>query len=82
MKIKKQKLRSADWFDNPAQPDQTAIYVERYMNYGITREELQSNKPIIGIAQTGSDLTPCNRHLKKVIEIATKSTTARFSQSA
>jgi xylonate dehydratase len=62
MTNKKRKLRSADWFNNPSQPDQTAIYVERYMNYGITREELQSGKPIIGIAQTGSDLTPCNRH--------------------
>jgi len=59
---KKTKLRSADWFNDPSQPDQTAIYIERYLNYGLTREELQSGKPIIGIAQTGSDLTPCNRH--------------------
>ncbi len=56
------KLRSADWFNNPAHPDQTAIYVERYLNYGLTLEELQSGKPIIGIAQSGSDLTPCHRH--------------------
>jgi dihydroxy-acid dehydratase len=56
------KLRSREWFDNPDNPDMTALYLERYMNYGITREELQSGKPIIGIAQTGSDLSPCNRH--------------------
>lgn len=55
-------LRSRRWFDNPADPGMTALYIERYMNYGITREELQSGKPIIGIAQTGSDLCPCNRH--------------------
>ena len=56
------KLRSRAWFDNPDNPDMTAIYLERYLNYGISREELQSGKPIIGIAQTGSDLSPCNRH--------------------
>jgi len=55
-------LRSRQWFDNPSDPGLTALYLERYMNYGITREELQSGKPIIGIAQTGSDLAPCNRH--------------------
>ncbi len=55
-------LRSQQWFDNPANPAMTALYIERYMNWGLTREELQSGKPIIGIAQTGSDLTPCNRH--------------------
>jgi dihydroxy-acid dehydratase len=55
-------LRSRRWFDNPADPGMTALYIERYMNYGITREELQGGKPIIGIAQTGSDLSPCNRH--------------------
>jgi hypothetical protein len=55
-------LRSRAWFDNPDNPDMTAIYLERYLNYGISREELQSGKPIIGIAQTGSDLSPCNRH--------------------
>ena len=58
----KPALRSRRWFNNPADPGMTAMYVERYMNYGITREELQSGKPIIGIAQTGSDLCPCNRH--------------------
>ncbi len=58
----KLSLRSRRWFDNPANPGMTALYIERYMNYGITREELQSGKPIIGIAQTGSDLSPCNRH--------------------
>ncbi len=55
-------LRSRAWFDNPANPDMTALYLERYLNYGLTQEELQSGKPIIGIAQTGSDLSPCNRH--------------------
>ncbi|HEX5999781.1 MAG TPA: IlvD/Edd family dehydratase [Hyphomicrobiaceae bacterium] len=56
------KLRSRAWFDNPDNTDMTAIYLERYMNYGLTREELSSGKPIIGIAQSGSDLSPCNRH--------------------
>jgi len=55
-------LRSQQWFDDPDHADMTALYVERYMNYGLTRDELQSGRPIIGIAQTGSDLTPCNRH--------------------
>ena len=54
------KLRSRAWFDNPDNPDMTALYLERYMNFGVSREELQSGKPIIGIAQTGSDLSPCN----------------------
>src|SRR4051812_45175928 len=58
----KRRLRSQSWFDNPKNPDMTALYLERYLNYGITREELQSGRPIIGIAQTGSDLAPCNRH--------------------
>lgn len=56
------KLRSQAWFDNPDNPGMTALYLERYLNYGLTRNELQSGKPIIGIAQTGSDLSPCNRH--------------------
>lgn len=55
-------LRSRAWFNNPENPDMTALYLERYLNYGLTRRELQSDKPIIGIAQTGSDLSPCNRH--------------------
>ncbi|MBB3957266.1 IlvD/Edd family dehydratase [Novosphingobium sediminicola] len=55
-------LRSRAWFDNPALPDMTALYLERYLNYGLSMEELQSDRPIIGIAQTGSDLSPCNRH--------------------
>jgi dihydroxy-acid dehydratase len=55
-------LRSTLWFDNPDNPGMTALYLERYLNYGLTRAELQSGKPIIGIAQTGSDLSPCNRH--------------------
>ncbi|MFL6735264.1 MAG: IlvD/Edd family dehydratase [Sphingomicrobium sp.] len=56
------KLRSRAWFDNPDNVDMTALYLERYLNYGLTIEELRSGKPIIGIAQTGSDLSPCNRH--------------------
>jgi dihydroxy-acid dehydratase len=56
------KLRSRKWFDNPDNPGMTALYLERYMNWGIKREELQAGKPIIGIAQSGSDLSPCNRH--------------------
>ena len=55
-------LRSRKWFMNPNNPEMTALYLERYLNYGLTRQELQSGKPIIGIAQTGSDLSPCNRH--------------------
>jgi dihydroxy-acid dehydratase len=55
-------LRSQNWFNNPSNPEMTALYLERYLNYGLTRAELQSGKPIIGIAQTGSDLSPCNRH--------------------
>ena len=55
-------LRSRAWFDNPDNPDMTALYLERYLNYGFSIDELQSGRPIIGIAQTGSDLTPCNRH--------------------
>ncbi|MGV2497409.1 IlvD/Edd family dehydratase [Pelagerythrobacter aerophilus] len=56
------RLRSRAWFDNPENPDMTALYIERYLNYGLSLEELQSDRPIIGIAQTGSDLAPCNRH--------------------
>lgn len=63
----KKPLRSQAWFNDPEKPVETAIYLERYMNFGLTREELQSGKPIIGIAQTGNDLVPCNRHL---IELA------------
>ncbi len=58
----KPPLRSRAWFDNPANPDMTALYLERYLNFGLSVAELQSNRPIIGIAQTGSDLAPCNRH--------------------
>lgn len=56
------ELRSQNWFNNPDDMEMTALYLERYLNYGLTREELTSGKPIIGIAQTGSDLSPCNRH--------------------
>lgn len=58
----KMRLRSQAWWDNSANPEMTALYLERFLNYGLTREELQSGRPIIGIAQTGSDLVPCNRH--------------------
>ena len=62
--MKKIKLRSKEWFDNPDDPGLTALYLERYLNYGLKREDLQSGKPIIGIAQSGSDLSPCNRHFQ------------------
>ena len=59
------KLRSQQWFDNPENPGMTALYIERSLNFGLTPEELRSGKPIIGIAQTGSDISPCNRvHIK------------------
>ncbi len=69
MKKAKKTLRSRQWFNDPDTPGMTALYLERYLNYGLTREELQSDRPIIGIAQTGSDLTPCNRHH---LELATR----------
>ncbi len=56
------RLRSRAWFDDPAHPDMTALYIERYTNYGLSVEELQSGRPVVGIAQSGSDLVPCNRH--------------------
>ena len=61
-KIKTENLRSRLWFNNPDDAEMTALYTERYLNYGLTRDELRAGKPIIGIAQTGSDLSPCNRH--------------------
>jgi dihydroxy-acid dehydratase len=63
------RLRSQDWFDNPDHIDLAALYLERFMNYGLTPEELLAGRPIIGIAQSGSDLSPCNRHL---LELATR----------
>lgn len=60
--LSKPTLRSRAWFDNGSNPDMTALHIERYMNFGITQKELQDGRPIIGIAQTGSDLSPCNRH--------------------
>ena len=69
--MKKKDLRSKEWFNNPKDPGLTALYLERYLNYGLKREDLQSGKPIIGIAQSGSDLSPCNRHflsLSKIIK--------------
>jgi dihydroxy-acid dehydratase len=59
---KEPRLRSQLWFENPDNPGMTALYLERYLNFGLTKHELTSGKPIIGIAQTGSDLSPCNRH--------------------
>ncbi len=61
-KSRQRELRSRQWFDNPDNPGMTALYLERYLNFGLTQAELRSGKPIIGIAQTGSDLSPCNRH--------------------
>jgi dihydroxy-acid dehydratase len=61
-------LRSRLWFDDPGNPKMTALYLERYLNYGLTRDELQSGRPIIGISQTGSDLVPCNRHHLQLAE--------------
>ncbi len=61
-------LRSQQWWDNPANPDMTALYLERYLNFGLTRGELQSGRPVIGIAQTGGDLVPCNRHHLQLAE--------------
>jgi dihydroxy-acid dehydratase len=58
----RRRLRSQLWFDNPDNPEMTALYLERYLNFGLTHAELTSGRPIIGIAQTGSDLSPCNRH--------------------
>ncbi len=55
-------LRSRAWFDNPANADMTALYLERTMNFGLSLDELQSGRPMIGIAQSGSDIAPCNRH--------------------
>lgn len=60
--IRTPRLRSRAWFDDPENADMTALYLERYMNFGLTLRELQSGRPIVGIAQTGSDLSPCNRH--------------------
>ena len=56
------RLRSQEWFDDPGRIDQSALYLERFMNYGITPDELRSGRPVIGISQTGSDIVPCNRH--------------------
>ncbi|MBX6323480.1 MAG: dihydroxy-acid dehydratase family protein [Rhodospirillaceae bacterium] len=66
--MSQKKLRSRAWFDNPHDPDMMALYLERYLNYGLTLEELRSGKPIIGIAQSGSDLSPCNRHFLQLAQ--------------
>src|SRR6202161_1466626 len=63
-----QRLRSQLWFDNPDDPGMTALYFERYLNFGLTKGELMSGRPIIGIAQSGSDLSPCNRHHLQLAE--------------
>src|SRR5918993_1090987 len=65
---KQRRLRSRDWFDAPGDPTMAALYLERYLNFGLTLAELHSNRPIIGIAQTGSDLSPCNRHHLELAE--------------
>ena len=72
-RIKSSQLRSRQWFNNPDDAEMTALYTERYLNYGLTREELRDGRPIIAIAQTGSDLSPCNRHH---LELASESVTA------
>lgn len=61
------RLRSQAWWDDPHEPDMTALYLERYLNFGLTRGELQSGRPVIGIAQTGSDISPCNRHHMELV---------------
>ena len=63
-----QRLRSQEWFDIPGDPGQSVLFLERFLNYGLSREELQAGRPIIGIAQTGSDLSPCNRHHLQLAE--------------
>jgi dihydroxy-acid dehydratase len=65
---KGRRFRSQFWFDNPNDPNMTALYFERYLNYGLTRKEIMGGRPIIGIAQTGSDLSPCNRHHLQLAE--------------
>jgi dihydroxy-acid dehydratase len=65
---KRRRLRSQLWFDNPDNPGMTALYLERYLNFGLTKQELTSGKPIVGIAQSGSDLSPCNRHHLQLAE--------------
>jgi dihydroxy-acid dehydratase len=62
MSTNPKRLRSEIWFNDMTEPGETAVYLERFNNYGITRQELQSGRPVIGIAQSGNDLTPCNRH--------------------
>src|ERR1700756_1584156 len=62
------RFRSQFWFDNPDDPGMTALYFERYLNFGLTRGEIMSGRPIIGIAQSGSDLSPCNRHHLQLAE--------------
>lgn len=62
------KLRSTKWFNNDSNPGMSALYIERYLTYGLTREELMSGKPIIGIAQSGSDLAPCNRYHMELVK--------------
>lgn len=66
--MKKRIFRSQQWFDDPANPDMTALYLEKYLNFGLTLDELQAGKPLIGIAQTGSDLVPCNRIHQQLVE--------------
>src|SRR5690349_25138465 len=67
-RISKRILRARYWFDHPDDPEATALYFERYLNFGFTRAEITSGRPIIGIAQSGSDLSPCNRHHLQLAE--------------
>ena len=73
------KLRSQQWFDNPENPGMTALYIERSLNFGLTPEELRSGKPIIGIAQTGSDISPCNRIHVKLAERVREGITVSYT---
>lgn len=66
--MSKRTFRSQQWFDDPTNPDMTALYLEKYLNFGLTLDELQAGKPLIGIAQTGSDLVPCNRIHQQLVE--------------
>jgi dihydroxy-acid dehydratase len=71
------ELRSRAWWDDSDNPEMTALYLERFLNYGLTAAELQSGRPIIGIAQTGNDLVPCNRHHLALADWSRSSTDSR-----
>ena len=69
--MNRQRLRSESWWNDPENPGMTALYLERFLNYGLTRDELQTGRPVIGIAQSANDLAPCNRvHLQTVTRLS------------